>query len=361
MEQKTGLKEILGCLPQALLGNFAVGALALILGIAFGGPKIFIEPNTAIFVFCVLLAAYGIITWWSIFTLAKHKLRENLVTGGPYRFVRHPMYSAVIFILNPALGILFRSWWLFLATIPIYFIWRHYVKIEDRHLEEKFSQYAEYRRQTGRLFPDLRRINKIVFYFLAGTAFFLGIFIFLNFSAIYLRWAAWEEHGQIVYDKQGGKKTRFNDTNGAYASDYNSRGNSILIGKIGVSAPLVFSQGVSQKELNSALDQGVVVYPGSALPGQNGEVFLTGHSSVFPWNKTPYGQIFTLLDKLEAGDTVSLVYGNRQYDYRITGKEILPPNQVKITGNTEPRLTLFTCWPIGTALKRLLVKGELIK
>ncbi|TSC53411.1 MAG: putative Isoprenylcysteine carboxyl methyltransferase [Parcubacteria group bacterium LiPW_39] len=360
---KTTFKEILGCLPQALLGNFAIGALALVLGIAFGGPKIYIEMETAIYLFCGLLIVYLAVTCWCIFTLAKCQLRENLVTGGPYRLVRHPMYSAIIFILNPALGILFRSWWLIVAMVLIYFFWRQCVKKEEKYLEEKFPQYFEYRRHVWPLFPDLRRINKLAFYFLAGAAFFAVVFTVLNFSAVYLRWVVWEKQGKITYDQPGKKKIPFFSlpTGGALAANYSERADSIVIGQLNIEAPLVLASGTSPNELNSALNQGVVFYPGSALPGQAGEVFLTGHSSVFPWNKTPYGQVFTLLDKLETGDVVSLIYNHRQYDYQITDKEILPPNQVKISDSAEPRLTLFTCWPIGTSFKRLLVKGELIR
>lgn len=364
MERKSSLKEILGCLPQALLGNFAIGSLALVLGIAFGGPKIYIDLDTAIYVFCGLLIVYLTVTCWCIFTLAKYQLRENLVTSGPYRLVRHPMYSAIIFILNPALGILFRSWWLMLAVVPIYFVWRRYLKNEEEFLKQKFGQdFLDYQHRVWPLFPNLRQFNKILFYILLGALIFIITFVGLNYSAIYLRWVKWEKHGQIAYDQPGKKKIPFfpSPTGGTLAANYSERADSIVIGKLNIEVPLVFASGTSPNELNSALNQGVVFYPGSALPGQTGEVFLTGHSSVYPWNKTPYGQVFTLLDKLETGDVISLVYNHRQYDYQITDKEILPASQVKISDSAEPRLTLFTCWPIGTSFKRLLVRGGLIK
>jgi len=146
-----------------------------------------------------------------------------------------------------------------------------------------------------------------------------------------------------------------------YKASYTELTNSITITKINIKAPLVFPAGTSQKELNEALNRGVIIYPGSALPGQNGEVFLSGHSSIFPWVKTQYGQVFTLLDKLEPGDIVSLAYDHYQYDYRVTGKKILLPKEIVISNTKEPILTLMTCWPIGTALKRLVIKAELIK
>jgi|GEM_PF-997822 len=398
--------SLLGCLPRAMTGNFLVGIFFLLLGIFLGGPRIYIEIQEAVFVFCLLLALYVAITWWSIWTLAKYKAKKNLVTEGPYHFVRSPMYAAVIFILNPALGILFRSWLLVLASILIYFIWQKCVLKEEQHLVEKFGQaYIDYRSRVGRFFPKIWQTNKVVFYSLLAILIFSGTFVFLNFSSFYLRWAVWMEKGEIVYDQSFSRSAGFFSVNqdnslgssqgnsndsltnqsqftsnqtqsvsgqaqfipgqtqsaAAPSANYNASPNSIYIAKIGVRAPIVSPSGTKQAELNAALNQGVVLYPGSALPGQSGEVALTGHSSVFPWNKTSYGQIFALLDKVEKGNVISLIYNNYQYDYQVTGKAVLLPSQVKTSPTLEQTLMISTCWPIGTSLKRLVVYGELIK
>jgi len=378
-ENKNKIYSLLGCLPKALTGNFLVGAFFLLWGILLGGPKIYIEIQEAIFVFCTLLILYVAITWWSIWTLAKYKASQNLVTEGPYRFVRSPMYAAVIFILNPALGILFRSWPLTLSSILIYFVWKKYILAEEQHLATKFGQaYYDYRSKVGRFFPKIWQTNKITFYSLLAILIFSATFVFLNFNSFYLRWTIWEEKGEVAYDQSFNQPTKFfsysKESNTSQPNsdsfsvlplspkaNYNASPNSIYIAKIGIRAPIVSASGVKQSELNAALDQGVVLYPGSPLPGQSGEVALTGHSSVFPWDKTFYGQVFALLDKVEKGDVISLVYDNYQYDYQVTGKSVLPPNQVKTSPTMEQKLIISTCWPIGTALKRLVVYAELIK
>lgn len=383
MNQPNKIYSLLGCLPKALTGNFLIGLFFLLLGIFLGGPKIYIEIKEAVFAFCVLLVSYIAITWWSIWTLAKFKAKQNLVTEGPYRFVRSPMYAAVIFILNPALGILFRSWLLTLSSILIYFIWKKCILKEEGHLTEKFGQaYVDYRLKVGRFFPKIWRTHKIIFYSLLAILIFSITFIFLNSGSFYLRWVVWEEKGEIVYDQSfnpspssfsSGNSSRqepnFSGTSEEAGAgqvitpraNYNASPNSIYIAKIGIRAPIVSASGTKQSELNAALNQGVVLYPGSVLPGQSGEVALTGHSSVFPWNKTSYGQIFALLDKVEKGDVISLVYNNYQYDYQVTGKAVLLPGQVKSSPTMEQKLIISTCWPIGTALKRLVVYAELIK
>lgn len=383
MERKS-TNNFLGCLPKAVTRNLFIGAAVLVLGIIFGGPKIYISLNTATILFCILLVPYIALTWWSIWALAKGGQNGALVTNGPYSLVRNPMYGAIIFILNPALAILFRSWLLVLAIIPVYFSWRQCVaKEEAGALAQKFGvEHAEYMKTTPRFFPDLRRLNPVLFYGAAGLLIFLVSFIFVNSSALYLRWVAFEVNGKISYDEPTPEKIIFpvissqpifdqptagqlppslpiSDPIGA---NYNDSDDAIIISKLGIRAPLISSvTGTSQKELNDGLNQGVILYPGSSLPGQNGEVVLSGHSSIFPWVKTQYGQVFTLLDKLQAGDTVSLVYNHRQYDYQITGQEILNPSQVKISATNEPVLKMTTCWPVGTSAKRLVVYGELVR
>ncbi len=382
-------KQLFGCLSQALLGNFLIGALAWALGTLLGGPKIYIETTSAIYTFFILLGFCLIVIGWSIFVLAKYQVSQNFTTSGPYKFVRHPIYSAIIFLLNPALAILFQSWLLFLAIIPFYFIWKKAIQNEEKYLEEKFGQnYRLYKNTAWPFFPNWRRINphtkfgvgvnKILFYALTGIVIFIVAFVSLNFSAVYLRWVTFQKHEKITYDdnskiqpsptyfqqmfESGLVRTPANQENQLnYKPNYSEQLNFIIISKINVRAPLIFATGATQKELNQALNQGVIIYPGSALPGQNGEVFLSGHSSSFPWVKTQYGQVFTLLDKLETGDIVSLIYDHYQYDYHIISKQILAPKDTKITATNKPTLTLMTCWPIGTALKRLVVRGELIK
>lgn len=380
MNQQNNNPKIFGCLPQALLVNFIIGALFLGLGKLFGGPSIYIEQNSALYAFLTLLGLFLLVAGWSIFTLAKNKIAQNLVTDGPYQYVRHPMYSAIIFLLNPALAILFRSWLLLLAVILIYFIWRKAVRSEEKCLEEKFGQdYYQYQSATWSFVPNLWKLNKVLFYPITALLIFTVAFICLNFSAVYLRWVFYEQpEKKIIYDdptkqpspssfqqmfESGSSQpsSENQETLLDYKPNYSEQPNFIIIPKINVRAPLVFATGTSQKELNDALNQGVIIYPGSALPGQRGEVFLSGHSSIFPWVKSAYGQVFTLLDKLEAGDIVSLIYNHYQYDYRIVGKQVLAAKDTKISSTNQPTLTLMTCWPIGTALKRLVVRGELIR
>jgi protein-S-isoprenylcysteine O-methyltransferase Ste14 len=80
----------------------------------------------------------------------------NLITGGIYRWVRHPIYSALLLITA---GITIYSLNVPRALVTLLLIILFYYKsqYEESLLEQKFSGYSDYRSGTGRFFPLLFR------------------------------------------------------------------------------------------------------------------------------------------------------------------------------------------------------------
>lgn len=146
----------------------------------------------------------------------------------------------------------------------------------------------------------------------------------------------------------------------------------IIIPKLNINAPIVRpSMGALMKEdwiqfendIQTALRDGVVHYPGSARPGQAGNFFVTGHSSYYPWDNGKYKNIFARLHELDVGDTYSVYYGGDRHTYRITKKYEVKPSDVSVLDQptTQRLATLMTCTPIGTTLRRLIVLAEEIE
>lgn len=83
--------------------------------------------------------------------------QHMLVTGGPYRFVRHPLYLA-FFILAIGQGIYTANWFVAAAGLicwSIFYFGR--VGDEENLMIEFFGRrYQFYMERTGRLFPKLR-------------------------------------------------------------------------------------------------------------------------------------------------------------------------------------------------------------
>ena len=80
------------------------------------------------------------------------KDEPELVTSGPYRLVRHPIYSG---ILVAGVGTALALSWLWLTAVAlagIYFIYS--ATVEERYLTEQFPQsYPQYKRSTKMLVP----------------------------------------------------------------------------------------------------------------------------------------------------------------------------------------------------------------
>ncbi len=144
--------------------------------------------------------------------------------------------------------------------------------------------------------------------------------------------------------------------------------NRIIVPKIGKNIPLVdveLTKNVDFDHMENIfmkeLEKGVIRYPGTARPGENGNAFIFGHSSNFPWMPGEYNQVFALIDKLTYGDEIIVYYNQKKYVYVIREKKIVKPGDVKVLNrNPENKeLSLMTCWPLGTTLKRMIVFAEL--
>lgn len=81
---------------------------------------------------------------------------HTLVTDGPYRFIRHPMYAAILLI---GIGVSFLSanWIVALSyMLPVICLYMVRVSDEEKMMAEQFgNEYREYIKRTGRLIPKL--------------------------------------------------------------------------------------------------------------------------------------------------------------------------------------------------------------
>lgn len=82
------------------------------------------------------------------------KREPELVTSGPYRLVRHPIYSGILAAGVGTAVALSWSWLILVAIAGIYFIYS--ATVEERYMSEQFPDtYPRYRRSTKMLVPYL--------------------------------------------------------------------------------------------------------------------------------------------------------------------------------------------------------------
>jgi len=111
------------------------------------------------------------------------------------------------------------------------------------------------------------------------------------------------------------------------------------------------------------LGNSMVQYPGTAVPGQLGNTVIFCHS-VLPQFFDPrnYRTICSTLPTLKDGDQVSVYFDGITYLYKVVEMVEVPPNDVTILEQhyDNSYLSLITCVPPGTYLRRLVVQARLI-
>jgi len=147
--------------------------------------------------------------------------------------------------------------------------------------------------------------------------------------------------------------------------------NRIIIPRINQNIPVVRISSESlirrdwnalEKEMQNALQQGVVHYPGTSVPGESGNMAITGHSSYFPWDPGRFKDVFALLHEVVTGDKIVVYWEGKKYIYEVTEIKVVLPSDISILKQTpDTTLTLITCTPVGTNLKRLVVRAKPIE
>lgn len=135
----------------------------------------------------------------------------------------------------------------------------------------------------------------------------------------------------------------------------------IVIPKIGASARIVPQVDPYNSYIYQvALTKGVAQAKGTALPDEQGNMFLFSHSSVNILEASRYNSIFYLLSKLAKDDDIDIYYKNIKYKYKVSEIKIVDAKDISyLNPKSETKtLTLMTCWPAGTSYKRLLVIAQ---
>jgi len=110
------------------------------------------------------------------------------------------------------------------------------------------------------------------------------------------------------------------------------------------------------------LMKSLIHFPGTALPGQYGNSVVFGHS-VLPqfFNPKNYKTIFSTLPALEEEDEILVNFDGVLYRYQVIQMQEVKPTDISVLTQhyDSQHLTLVTCVPPGTYLKRLVVRAKL--
>lgn len=120
------------------------------------------------------------------------------------------------------------------------------------------------------------------------------------------------------------------------------------ISRIGLAAMIL--EGTDAKTLRRAVGH----IPGTALPGEQGNVAIAGHRDTF----------FRALRNIHKDDEITLTTLSGFYRYRVDSTQVVEPQDTEVLNDSaDPLLTLVTCYPfyfVSRAPKRFVVRAHRI-
>jgi len=143
-----------GCrIAPVYLLTLGLARLAVLL---LGRRPILAEPGPGRVLFLVLAGLAGLSAAWSLIALPPRRRGTGLCTAGPFRFVRHPLYSALLIFLTPSLVFLLNDYLYALWAVLQYPLFHLLVVSEEKVLLAGLGEsYRDYMRRTNRFLPRL--------------------------------------------------------------------------------------------------------------------------------------------------------------------------------------------------------------
>ena len=141
------------------------------------------------------------------------------------------------------------------------------------------------------------------------------------------------------------------DVPDSYSDSTYETPNTLYIPSILVETPII--EGVNEKV---SLAKGAWRRPNTSTPDKVGNTVLTGHRFLY----TGFSKnTFYNLDKVEKGEKIIVNWSGDIYEYIVEEIKVIEPTQVGIEGDYgDTRLTLYTCHPLWTAKKRLVLVAK---
>jgi sortase A len=131
-----------------------------------------------------------------------------------------------------------------------------------------------------------------------------------------------------------------------------------------ISIPEIKIENAIVSTVNTNLENNLVNYRGTSIPGKNGNAVIFGHSTLPQlFDPKNYKTIFANIHKLKNDDIIYVTINGTTYAYRIFKAIVVDSGDSSaLTQNYDNSyLTLVTCTPPGTIWKRLVVMAKLEK
>lgn len=134
------LKALVGSGDRIMLSTlpFFIGGVALHLrypqAFSCGGPPPALKVLSSVISLC------GLAIWsWSVVLILTRVPRGELITSGPYAWVKHPLYTSVALLVLPWVGVWLDTWLGALLGLSLYIASRIFSPAEEQQLAHRFG------------------------------------------------------------------------------------------------------------------------------------------------------------------------------------------------------------------------------
>jgi len=200
---------------------------------------------------------------------------------------------------------------------------------------------------------------------------FLGVFFLMQIILPFISFQIWETG--IKYQNQLISPTTSRSSNVLGVTITNSDNFSYFVSSAQRKNPpnyVEFKLTIPKLKLNKKevlvdsndLTRGLAHLPGTALPGEKGNVFISGHSAI-NFFKDIKDAPFAKLQDLKKGDKILVEAGGSEFVYEVIELKVVKPSDLSVINppDTVGRyISLMTCVPPGLNFKRLVVLGKMV-
>jgi protein-S-isoprenylcysteine O-methyltransferase Ste14 len=142
--------------PPIMAGQLSLLAVAIVANRYWPEATRILSPSSLLLrVAGALFIAAGVVLWaLTLLKFLRDFPRGELITTGPYRWCRHPLYASFVLFVVPGIGLITQTWTILLAALSGVALTSALIPREERAMDRAFgAAWRDYRAHTSRLIP----------------------------------------------------------------------------------------------------------------------------------------------------------------------------------------------------------------
>lgn len=197
----------------------------------------------------------------------------------------------------------------------------------------------------------------------------LGVFVLMQVVLPLVEYKTWEvqalDKNSLLVSPQGGgevKGVSIKNTSNFSAFISDNKTPFVPYSFFTLTIPALRINDLRIKVSSNDVETSPAQLPGTAFPGEKGNVFVSGHSSLPQVSSSKIKPEFRMLTNIKKGDQIFINAGGQEFTYTVEGLRIVDPKEISVINPPDATgryLTLMTCVPPGLNTKRLIVLSKL--